>query len=131
MLLFDPYGNDSTRSPTRISPSESTSARSPPLCTRPRSTPGRVIRSRGEHGAQRRRPRHAVGPRHHPRPPHPVEVRAGLAAPLAEALDGPDPKTPPDEVVERDAPHDEVAPGLGRGRLRAPGGRPAPHRAPR
>ena len=50
------YGSASTVSPVLIVPPESMSARSPPLCTRPRNTPVRVSRSRCEHGSHLRWP---------------------------------------------------------------------------
>ena len=45
-----------------------------------------------------------------------------LAPPLAVALDLPYPEAPSDEIVQRDAPHDEVTPCLGRCQLDAFGG---------
>ena len=48
----------------------------------------------------------------HPRAREPFEVRARLAAPLAEALDLPDPEALAYKAVQRDAPHDEVPPRL-------------------
>src|ERR671910_3784484 len=58
----------------------------------------------------------------HPGPRQPFDVRTRLAPPLAEALNLSNPKAPSDEVIERDAPHDEVAPGLDRRQLDARGG---------
>jgi hypothetical protein len=46
----------------------------------------------------------------HSWPRQPFEVGARLAPTLAQALDPSDPKAPSDEVIERDVPHDEVAP---------------------
>src|SRR5215207_25293 len=58
----------------------------------------------------------------HPWLRQPSEVRTRLAPPLAEALNLSNPKAPSDEVIERDAPHDEVAPGLRRRQLDTLGG---------
>jgi hypothetical protein len=74
----------------------------------------------GEHvGAQPAAVRQAA---QHPRAREPLEVRARLAATLAEALDGPDPEASADQAVQRDTPHDEVPPRLGRRKLDAAGG---------
>jgi hypothetical protein len=51
-----------------------------------------------------------------------LEVCARLTSPLSEALDRPDPEAPSDEIVQRDAPNDEVTPGLDRHQLDAFGG---------
>src|SRR3712207_579325 len=50
----------------------------------------------------------------HARLRHLFEVRARPAAALTEAIDLADSEAPAYEVVERDAPNDEVAPGVGR-----------------
>jgi hypothetical protein len=58
----------------------------------------------------------------HPGLRQPFEVQTRLAPPLAEALDLPHPEAPSDEVIERDAPHDEVASRLDGRQLDAFGG---------
>ena len=82
-------------SPTAISPSLTMSARRPPRW------------------CSAQRPRLAV-PRGQA-----LEVRAGLAQALAEALDVADAEPLPDERVEIDAARDHVAPGVLRGERRA------------
>ena len=55
----------------------------------------------------------------HPRPRQPFKVRARLASPLAEALYLPYPEAPSDEIVQSNAPYDEVTPCLDRCQLYA------------
>src|SRR5919107_1196710 len=49
-------------------------------------------------------------------------MRARLASPLAKALDLPYPKAPSNEIVQRNAPHNEVTPCLDRRQLNASDG---------
>lgn len=58
----------------------------------------------------------------HPRPRQTFEVRTRLASPLSHTLDLADTKAPPNEIVERNVPHDEVAPRFGRWQFDAAGG---------
>ena len=58
----------------------------------------------------------------HPWPRQPFEVRTRLAPAPAEALDLSHPEAPSYEIVQRDAPHDEVAPRLDGRQLHTLGG---------
>src|SRR5215216_4184861 len=59
---------------------------------------------------------------HHSGPRQPFEVRTRLAPALAVALDLPYPEASSDELVQRDAPHDEVTPSFDGRQIYAFGG---------
>ncbi len=62
LIRLSPPQESVTRLPTAISPSVSMSARRPPRCTRARSVPGSLSRSRCAQGSHSRRPAHATPP---------------------------------------------------------------------